>query len=171
MPLDSGERRLESRQRLHFRFLPLMRITGDRATLQSSTAICLRYSLFWDVTRLWLAVLYRRFGTTIFPISKGWEVQQEILQGLFFPLEDCTDTFYRNVDTYQLATVNIPEDYMNIVKQAPSKHNFYYNVVNNSLMATGFGHTTIFRPHTKNTASYCTRKCMPTFPSHQLYQL
>ena len=55
--------------------------------------------------------------------------------------------------------------YMNTVKQAPSKHNFYYNVVNNSLMATGFGHKTIFRPHTKNTASYCTRKCMPTFPS------
>ena len=24
--------------------------------------------------------------------------------------------------------------YMNIVKQAPSKHNFYYNVLNNSLM-------------------------------------
>ena len=54
---------------------------------------------------------------------------------------------------------------MNIVKQAPAKHNFYYNVVNNSLMATGFGHKTVFRPHTKNTASYCTRKCMPTFPS------
>ena len=55
--------------------------------------------------------------------------------------------------------------YMNIVKQAPSKHNFYYNVVNNALMATGFGHKTIFRPHNKNTASYCTRKCMPTFTS------
>ena len=55
--------------------------------------------------------------------------------------------------------------YMNIVKQAPPKHNFYYNVVNNSLMATGFGHKTVFRLHTKNTASYCTRKCMPTFPS------
>ena len=54
---------------------------------------------------------------------------------------------------------------MNIVKQAPSKHNFYYNVVNNSLMATGFGHKTVFTPHTKNTASYCTRKCMPIFPS------
>ena len=40
---------------------------------------------------------------------------------------------------------------MNIVKQAPSKHNFYYNVVNNSLMVTGFGHTTIFRPHLKHS--------------------
>ena len=55
--------------------------------------------------------------------------------------------------------------YMNIVKQAPSEHSFYYNVVNNSLMATGFGHKTVFRLHTKTTASYCTRKCMPTFPS------
>ena len=43
--------------------------------------------------------------------------------------------------------------YMNIVKQAPSKHNFYYNVVNNTLMATSFGHKATFRPHTKNTAS------------------
>jgi hypothetical protein len=74
----------------------------------SFTLICMRSSLFWDVTQRRLVVSYRRFGTSYRSQLQGSIFKGRTVDWLIH--EDGTDRLSRNVGNYQYTLRYIPEE-------------------------------------------------------------
>jgi hypothetical protein len=64
--------------------------------------ILMRSLLFWGLTKPWLLVSYRHFGTTYGSHFQRWNIQSR--------LENWTDSLPRNVGNYQTTLHKISEE-------------------------------------------------------------